>query len=203
MSFSDLLAQTLRDFSADPTAQIFSMLGMILTVASFQFKNHRHILLFQFLGSTFFLISYWMLGVMTPVLLNVVYLVRDFVFYFRKEKKWAQNNLWLAVFCVSSVVMGLISYQEPADIVPIVGSLLSHTALYMTHENLLRVFSLGAAPCWLFYNYRSRSSGGVICEAFNLCSLAVSLWRYRKQGILRPKSAAADADAADAPAQKN
>lgn len=160
--------------------QIASIIGMILTIASFQMKTRKQIIVFQTIGSSFFLISYFMLGSWTGVYMNIVYLSRNVVFYYRKEKKWAKSKWWLVVFLVGSVVAGTLGYRSAIDLLPIFGAVFATVAMYMSRENTLRMLNLFASPCWLIYNINLPSTGGIICEAFNIVSVIVGLIRYRK-----------------------
>lgn len=77
--------------------QIASIIGMILTIISFQMKTRKQIILLQTAGSAFYLVSFFLLGKWAPVCLNVVFLFRNFLCYFRKDKAWAQSVVWLYV----------------------------------------------------------------------------------------------------------
>ena len=169
--------------------QCASVIGMILTVASFQMKTRKRIILFQTIGSTFFLISYFLLGSWTGVYMNIVYLARNVVFYFRKDRTWARGRGWLYVFLVGSIAAGTLGYQALIDILPLFGACFATLAMYMQKENMLRLLNLAASPCWLIYNISLPSSGGIICEAFNMVSVLVGLVRYRKDGLLEKESA--------------
>lgn len=163
--------------------QIFSIVGMILTIVSFQMKTRKQILLMQTAGSVFFLLSYILLESWAAVYLNIVFLVRNIVFYFSKDKKWAQHKMWLAVLLVAVVAAGFVGFRSWVDILPIIGSVFGTVAMYMTSENMLRLLKLGDSPCWLIYNCNVPSWGGVICEVFNITSIAVGLIRYKKEGF--------------------
>ena len=163
--------------------QIFSVLGMILTVISFQFKTKKQILLIQTIGSSFFLISYILFGSWAGVYLNVVFLVRNIIFSFGVDKKWAQNRAWLIVILIAVVIAGALGYSSYWDILPIVGSVFGTVAAYVKNENRFRLLKLGDSPCWLIYNCSVPSIGGIICEIFNILSIVLGLIRYRKNFV--------------------
>lgn len=163
--------------------QALSVIGMILTILSFQFKTKKQILLMQTAGSTFFLISYILLGSYAAVYLNIIFLARNIIFYFKEDKKWAQSKAWLVALLVAVMLAGALGYRTAWDIIPIVGSVFGTLAAYMKNENMFRVFKLGDSPCWLLYNASIPSLGGTICEVFNIISITVGLIRYRKKGF--------------------
>ena len=159
------------------TGQVLSIIGMVLTVISFQMKTKKQILAVQTLGSLFFLVSFFFLGSFAAVYLNIVFLVRNTVFYFAGDKKWAKHPLWLPALIVAVTVAGALGYQSAWDLLPIIGSVFGTFAAYVKNENLLRLLKLGDSPCWLVYNIFNNAIGGILCEAFGLVSIITSLIR--------------------------
>lgn len=163
--------------------QVLSIIGMALTIVSFQMKTRKQIILFQTAGSIFFLLSYLLLESWSAVYLNVVFLIRNIVFYFGKDKKWARNKLWLVALLCAVVIAGSVGFRSWLDILPIIGSVFGTVAMYMKNENMLRLLKLGDSPCWLIYNCTVPSTGGIICEVLNIISILVGLIRYKKNGL--------------------
>ncbi len=163
--------------------QVLSVIGMVLTIASFQLKTRKQIILMQTAGSVFFLLSYLLLESWSAVYLNIVFLIRNVVFYFSKDKKWAQHKVWLGALLCAVIAAGSVGFRSWLDILPIVGSVFGTVAMYMKNENMLRLLKLGDSPCWLIYNCTIPSTGGIICEIFNMVSIVVGLLRYKKNGI--------------------
>ena len=164
--------------------QVFSILGMVITIVSFQMKHRKQILMMQTAGSAFFLISFLFLQSWAAVYLNIVYLARNIIFYFRNDAQWARHKVWLFVLLIAVVAAGSLGYRTPWDILPIVGSIFGTVAAYMKNENMFRLFKLGDSPCWLIYNISVPSVGGSVCEVFNLISITIGLIRYRKKGFI-------------------
>ena len=162
--------------------QLFSIIGMALTVVSFQMKTKKQILMVQTLGSAFFLASYLSFGSFAAVCLNVVFMVRNIVFYFN-DKKWASHKIWLYFILVLVIAAGSLGFKNYLDIFPIVGSIFGTVAAYMKRENMFRLLKLGDSPCWLAYNISIPSVGGIICEVINIISILVGLIRYKKDGF--------------------
>ena len=166
-------------------AQILSIIGMVLTIVSFQMKTRNQIILFQTAGSAFYLVSFLLLGKWAPVCLNVVFLLRNFLCYFKTDKKWAQHKIWLPVLLASVIVAGMIGFGSWWDLLPVIGSVFGTVAMYMKNENMLRLLKLGDSPCWLIYNCTVPSVGGIIGEIFNITSIIIGLIRYKKDGVFQ------------------
>lgn len=170
------------------TGQILSLIGMILTVLSFQLKGKKQILIMQTAGSAFFLASFILLESLSAVYLNVIFLIRNIIFYFRADKKWARHKIWLYVLLIAVTVAGSLGYRSLWDILPIIGSIFGTVAAYMDNENMFRILKLGDSPCWFIYNMSIPSVGGLVCEAINIISIIIGLIRYRKDGFFKKEA---------------
>ena len=98
--------------------QIISILAMAVTIVSFQMKTRKQILLFQTAGSTLFLISFILLGSWAAACLNVVFIIRNIVFYFSVDKKWAQHQIWLYILLAAVIAAGALGYHTWLDLIP-------------------------------------------------------------------------------------
>ena len=164
-------------------ANILSVIAMIVTIASFQMKTRGQILIFQTVGSAFFLLSFLLQNEMTAVVLNCIFLIRNMIFYFGRDKKWAGHWIWLPVLLCAVVAAGIFSFEKWLDLLPVVGSLFGTVAMYMKNENMMRLLKLGDSPCWLIFHCTIPNLGAIVCEVFNIVSIVVGLIRYRKNGI--------------------
>ena len=163
--------------------QIISIIGMVLTILSFQLKTRKQIFFLQTAGTLFFLISFILLGSHTAAYLNVVFLFRNVIFYFAENKRWAHHPVCFALILIAVIGVGFYGFKSFWDIFAIIGSVFGTIAMYMKNENMLRILKLGDSPCWLVYNLFVPSLGGVICEVFNITSIIISIIRYKSNGF--------------------
>lgn len=161
--------------------QIFSILGMIITVLSFQCKERTQILLCQIIGNALFLLSYLCLGAWSAVAINVIYLIRNTVYIFKARFKWLDGIRTMLFFCALCTVSGILTYTSPKDLLTLIGALFGCVALYMNNETYLLAIKTGDSVCWLIYNTLTLVSGGIICEVCNLVSIAIGLLRRKRR----------------------
>ena len=64
----------------DIIAQGLGIVGAALNIGSFQMKKNKTLITFQFLGSSFFLFNYLMLGALTGCFLNGMGVIRGLIF---------------------------------------------------------------------------------------------------------------------------
>ena len=156
--------------------QIIGIIALTCAVISFQQRTHKRILAFQLAANTVFCIHFIMLGAYTGALLNAVAAFRSLVFV-NKGKSWADNILWLYVFCVISVVAGIITWNGPASILPIAGMICTTVAFWIKKPALVRLTAFPSSPMWLAYNLINNSYAGVITEIINMCSIITAIIR--------------------------
>ncbi len=159
--------------------QIFSILGMIVTVISFQCRERKQILLCQIIGNVLFLCSYLCLSAWSAVAMNIIYIIRNTVYIFKSRFKWLDGIGTLLFFCGLCTVAGILTWSDPKDLLTLVGALFGCVALYMNNETRLLAIKLGDSLCWLVYNILSFVSGGIVCEILNLGSIIIGLLRRK------------------------
>ena len=105
----------------------------------------------QTAGSVFFLLSYLLLESWSAVYLNVVFLIRNIVFYFGKDKKWAQHKIWLVILLCAVVAAGSVGFHSWLDILPIIGAIFNMLAAFQRDEQKTRYLVLCNASIFCTY----------------------------------------------------
>ena len=172
-------------------AMIFSILGMLVNIVSFQVKNKKPLLVFQTIGNVLFLISFIFNSSGIAVILNVIYVTRNFIYMRLDGKRGKPMYITCAILCVAfivsytvyTLVAGLTPKENLWNIVPVAASIFGTIASACVDVNKYRLWKYGDSFCWLFFNARFGlgALGGVIGEVLNQISLTVGLIRYRKK----------------------
>lgn len=168
-------------------AQGFGILGLIVIVASFQFKNNKTFFILQGLGSLFFFINFIMIGALAGALFNLTNFVRGMLFSKDTKKHW-KLILTIALY-TGCFVFSLFSVKN--DYFQIFLSSLPYLALVfmsicMWHgdgKKIRYAQIIYMSPAWIVYNIFNFTLGGLICETINMISSVIALVRYKKQGF--------------------
>ena len=178
-------------------AMIFSILGMLVNIVSFQVKNKKPLLIFQTIGNVLFLISFIFNVSAIAVILNIIYVVRNFVYMKLDGKRgkpmYVTCGLLCLAFLTSYTVYTLIAGHSLAEnlwnFVPVAASIFGTIASACVDVNKYRMWKYGDSFCWLFFNSRFGlgSLGGILGEVFNQISLTVGIVRYRKKKDSAPE----------------
>ena len=163
----------------DMVAQIIGAVGIVFSLLSFQLANRRQIMLFQMLASLLFSLQLFLVGAITGGCLDLISFVRTLIFS-NNTKQWAKSKMWLYGFIVLMILTGIITWKDGWSILPIIGSVLSTVALWMTKEKHIRLISLTVGPCWLIYNLVKGAYTGALNEVFAMTSIVIGMIRHDK-----------------------
>lgn len=163
----------------DWLTQGLGVLGILASVLSFQCKSHKRIMLFRTMNELLFGLQYVLLGAYTGAAMNAVGCVRNLIFSRQVEtgkKTWLSRALFSGAF----VIFSIVTWSGPKSLLVGIAKVLSTFAYGCTDTRRLRWIILFTSTSWLLYNLCVHSIAGVICEAFTLLSLVVSLIRFRR-----------------------
>lgn len=168
-------------------AQIFGIFGLIFNVLSYQMKENKKVALVQGIGGLLFFINYAMIGAVAGALLNIATLMRGILFAKNTKKVW--KLVVVEVFIIGST--GYAVVMNMGDGLQIALSLLIGIAIlgvsffmwYGDGKKLRYFQSFVSSPAWMIHNIFNFTLGGIICEALNMLSVAVSFIRFGKKGF--------------------
>lgn len=158
-------------------AQVIGIIALVLAVISFQQKTHKYIVAFQLAANFAFVLHFGLLGAYTGAILNAVALLRSVVFV-NKGKRWADNRIWLWLFCALSVAAGIVTWKNALSVLPILGMVCTTVAFWIKTPKYVRMCALPSSPLWLVYNFVSSAWGGVITEIINMASIIIAVIRF-------------------------
>ena len=179
---------------------ILSIGGMIVTILSFQAKRKTGLLIMQTVGTVLYLSSYVFSDGGIAVILNVIYVARNFLFMYLKDGSVKARKITCIALCtcyalsygVYTAVAGKPLDANLWNLLPIIGAFFGTIALVQSNVNRLRTWKYGDSVSWLAFNARIGlgALGGIIGEVLNIISLTVGIIRHKKayQGESEEKS---------------
>lgn len=165
------------------TGQIFGILGMLVSILSFQCKRNSRVFLMLGASSVLFAISYVFLGSPLSAVCNIINIVRaTFAMNEKCHTKWH----WLIVSLLY-VIGTYFTYDGWWSFVLLATQITGAYAMYFGDGTFLRKIQLFIiSPVWFTTNIIAVDQiavGGIICEVFTVISVIVSFVRYRKTGF--------------------
>ena len=165
----------------EPTQYLVYAMGIVALItyaSSFQCKKRSTLLILQTISLLLFIGQYFVLKAYTGVILEVVCIVRNFVYFFKdKTKSKVLDSIATPiVFAVAAIVVGIFTYNgQWFCILPVIANIFQTVGLYLKKESYNRIMFLCASPLWLVYNLLTNTVFGVVTEIINIISIFISL----------------------------
>lgn len=160
------------------TAQLVGIVAMVCSVSSMQMNKHKKIMLLQFFTALCFGIQFLMLGAITGACSNLVAVIRDVIFYYKEDKRWANSKWWIVLFSVLYIIIGIITYKNIWDGIFAFSMIVNTLSFSFTNPKYVRRIILISSPMMLIYSIVYGSVGGIINESFTIISSLVGMLRY-------------------------
>ena len=125
-------------------------------------------------------LSYLFLGGTSGFVLNIVCLVRNLCFYFRKEGTWL-HGVFTGVFMMAMIALGAASWQNFFSLFLIVALTVNTLFVALGKPQTLRFSILFTSALVIVYNVSVLSVGGILSETLAILSSTVGIYRFRKE----------------------
>ena len=158
-------------------AQIIGVIAVLSMIISFTRRQRRQILVWQIIVTVLWTVHFLLLGVPTGAATNGSLIVRNIIFHYKEDKKWAQSSFWLRFFIAVAVVIGILTGDSALSILPVVGSILSTVSMWMKKPLHIRLLTLPVSVCWIIYNAVSGSVAGVCNEVIAIVTILSAVVR--------------------------
>ena len=167
----------------DIIAQTCGIIGMAISILSFQCKSNKIFFLMLSGCSTMFILNFLLIGAFGSAFFNVVGLARGVLFMKNDKKKWKLiliEMLFIAAFIISAILDHSV---KQLILTSLTGTALLVITVFMWQGNARKIRTVQiccASPAWLVNNFINFSLGGILCEIFNIVSSFIFLLRTRK-----------------------
>jgi hypothetical protein len=160
------------------SAQLIGAIAMALLFVTYQINNRKTILTFQIIIAVCWSVHYSLLGAASGIVINLICILRNILFYNRNSGSWTDNTIIPVSICASEVLLTLLVWREPVDILAMIGASLQTTALWMKTPRLIRIVMISASPLWLIYDYFNGSYVGIATEILVMISIVIAICKY-------------------------
>ena len=148
--------------------QLIGIVAVFLWVISVNYKEQYKILFLQALANLFYTIQYALLGVFSAASMNFSSFFRCYIFYRKRKQKENISKLWLIVFVLLVIILGLFTYDNYLSLIPIIITLFYTISSWMKNSTWIRIVFLIAAFIWVYYNY---TVGAYVCIFGNVLEI--------------------------------
>lgn len=158
---------------------IIGFVALIFFFASYQIREKKLLLAAQTGATILICLQYLLIGAYSGFALNVVCLIRNFV-YFSPAKKLLRGWLFPLLFAATIPVVSLWSWDGYHSLFIITALMINTVCLGVCTPQSLRKSILLTSTLVILYNVISGSVSGVANEAVAILSSIIGLVRFRK-----------------------
>lgn len=158
-------------------SQIIGFCAMISAMICFQQKDRKRILMWQIILTVLWTVHFILLNNPTGAALNASQVIRSIIYYNKDNHNWAQSKLWPAVFVAIALAIGIITWNGPLSILPIIGTTIATISVWMNNPFTIRLLSIPVSVTWGIYDLLSKSIAGFCNELFTLISIITAIFR--------------------------
>ncbi len=162
-------------------SQIIGLLAAAILLFSFQQRTHKRIVAMQACSGMLFAIQYLMIGAFEGMAGNIIGMIRSVIFLFRGKSKFVDSLACPIVFAALAAISGIITYSSFSSLLPMAAMMISSFVMWNPKTQQLRALTVPTSLMWLIYNIINSSYSGTATEIFNLLSIAIGLFRFRKK----------------------
>lgn len=154
-----------------------------LFLLSYQQKSRRGIILFNTVSRMLYVLQYCMLGAFSGAVLDVLGAGVSVVAERRGRGGFVSRHRLLLMTLLDLLItaVGLLLYENPFSLLPILGVLLHTGAFWIENERIIRRVSLLGSPFWLIYNLYCHAYGSAIGDILTMVSILLAMYRYRQR----------------------
>jgi hypothetical protein len=157
--------------------QAIGFVALILSIISYQSNRYRILMSVRAASEFVFSIHFLLLRVFSGSALQLIGGIRNLVFI-RLENKKKRMPLAIIVFCILFTCAGIITWEGPISLLPIIAKNVSTIAYAMNNTRKIRLIEFPTYGLWLFYNIESGSIAGAINASLSLVSIAIAIIRF-------------------------
>ena len=157
---------------------VLGFISVGLFFYSYQRTQKRKIMVIQTVATALSCVQYLLIGAFSGFALNVVCIIRNFVFYFRDKKQ--STDLAAPVFfglCMAAV--SVFSWEGIHSLLITAGLVFNTVCMGMFDAKAFRKTILISSSLILVYNIFASSYSGVLSESISLVSVIIGILRYR------------------------
>ena len=167
--------------------QIFGIIGLVITAASYQAKTNRKLFICQALGGLSFAINFLLIGDISAGIFNLANLVRGMIFSKSKKRVWELTIvevLYIVCFVFSMTKIWGIWIDVALSVLTFASLVVMSVVMWLANPKHMRYTQFFfVSPAWLTNNIFHFTLGGILCEVLTMSSVVISFIRYGKDGF--------------------
>lgn len=161
-------------------AQLLGAAGIMIFIILYQFNTMKNILKAKMVMDVFWAAHYLLIGASSAFAINMICLLREFVFLNRDKKLFA-SRIWLCIFIAFNLASAAITWKSYYSIFPAVASSLATISFGQKSVKTARVIGISNNVLMAIYDLVVGSYMGLAGEALAFISVLIAICKSRQK----------------------
>lgn len=161
-------------------SNLIGAMALAFWTISMQVNKKSTLMKFQLIANFLYAIQYLLIGAITAATMNIISVVRYYIYYKNEEKGKDNTYFMLFTFILIIIIMGAITYNGAVNIIPIAISIVYTYATWQKDVKIIRYVIMFAAIIWIFYNMYVGAYITIVGNVMEVISSLTAIIRYDK-----------------------
>ena len=167
-------------------SQIFIIINYVLLMVTYQVKNRKAILIFNFGAIIATGLSYVFLSAWSGLAMVIVAVVRNIIFMIddkkngKSEKITKKDIVILFILYAISIISAIYTYEGFLSLMSVFGTMLYTYSVWQKKTSIYKILGLPVGIIWIIYNIYIFSIFGIVLEVVLLISAVIGIIREYK-----------------------
>ena len=157
---------------------ILGFIAVALFFYSYQVTEKRSLVIIQTVATALSCVQYLLIGAFSGFALNIVCIIRNFIFYFR-DKNQRTDLVSPIVLSLCIAFASIFSWEGAHSLLITLGLVVNTMCMGIFDAKTLRKTILISSSLILVYNIFASSYSGILSESISLVSVIIGIIRYR------------------------
>lgn len=159
-------------------AQIFGILVLLANIISMQMNNKKQIILMFVLINILSTISFLLLQSYSGAIICMFAILQAFINNLFENKDKQVPKYIIGIYIIISIILGIVTYKNYIDIVPIMCSILYTLIIIQNKEKNIRRISLLNMVLWILYDIVCQAYTAAISDFLTIISTIIGMYRF-------------------------
>ena len=164
-------------------AQLIGFIAFIFFVTSIYSKKKKSVLICQLMANLLYGIEYILLNTITAGILNLIAVLRCFIYYKYEEKNRKIPISILLGYIIIVVVISIVTLNGWLTIIPMIIGIIYSYATWQSNPKFLTTCFLVCGTTWFFYNLYVGAYTAVLGNVVDVISSIIVLKSYKKKKV--------------------
>ena len=153
-------------------SQVLIILVYACLCSTYFLRTRKKILNLNIIAHIIQAISFLLLGGLTGVAMNTIYIARD-IYLVTDEKSNKRDVRILVCFILAIIILTIFTYNGLASLLSVIATIISTFAVWQKSTKVYKILGTPVSIAWLGYNISLKSIFAIILESILLISTII------------------------------